>query len=337
MGDTLFTRHSLKAKEHFYDFNSKKYPGLIWRGVRKARKATKNILAELEQTPNNSIFFLGGSSEEIRTKSTARVYGSELKKLLKGRTDYVVVTEEDIASSSQVGYSSVIDQLRTIANANPDKRVIVDVPLFVKEFSMRRTGWLDSQGKRTPYAKRLMKKANDNQPAAFKYWVETDGAPLDGSKGPNPLEVAKSYAKGVERLEQFVARHIPNRPIVTGFVGHAWDLDIFLTYLANGKINLASYDQVRAGGSMVKETELGSFRMDKDTATLTYRGRQHSRKLEHLVAAVGVIGILGAVFSLSGVTGNVVGASYNNPLGIISVIVFLTAMLLYSVIRELKA
>ncbi|MFH0870017.1 MAG: hypothetical protein V1866_03090 [archaeon] len=334
----IASRHSLKKKEHFYDFNSKKYPGLIWRGIGLAKQSAKDIISELEQTPHNSVFFLGAVSDEVRTHSTARIYGAEMKKLLADNKGYVVVTEEDMAGNRQQSYRETIGQLKKIIDDNPDKRVVVDVPLFVKQFSMQRIGWVDGAGNRTPYSKKILGKAGGDLQAAFRYWVEHQGEPIDGVEGPKPVEVAKDYQKGLDRLEHFVRKYVPDRPLVTGFVGHNYDATAFLTYIAGGgKVDLATYDRIRGGEQMVKEAEIGTVKIAGENATLTFRKKKHSSTLEKLVAAIGVIGILGVVFSLSGVTGNVVGASYNSPLGIISVVVFLTAMLLYSVIRELRA
>jgi len=336
----ILSRHSIKKPKTADDSMSKEYEGITVKGVELARQSANNILEELKQSPSDSVFFLGGVSDNIRTRSTARVYGDELKKLLAGKKDYVFVTEQelrtDITKDDYIG--SMFGQLKRKVDDNPGKRVIVDFPLFIKQLSKRRLGWVDDKGDDSAYATKLLEKANGNEQKAFRYWIENQGEQVDGLKGPKPVEVAKEYQKGLNRLEQFVGKYIRNRPIVTGFVAHSWDADAFLTYVAgDGKVDLQTFDRISMSGPLMKETEMGAIKINNGTATLTYRGQKHTRKLEHIVAAIGVIGILGALFSLSGITGNVVGASYNNPLGIISVIVFLTAMLLYSVIREIRA
>jgi hypothetical protein len=332
------TRHSIKKPKVAGDSMSKEYEGITVQGVELARQSAKNLVAEIEETPENSVFFLGGVSEEIRTRSTARVYGAEMKKLLADNSKYVVVTEEDLAKGGNASYRSMVGHLKSIVDANPNKRVVVDVPLFLKEFSMRKHGWAEkATGAHTAYTLKLMEKVGGNEEAAFKYWIEHQGEQVDGLAGPKPVEVAKDYMKGLGRLESFVSRYIPNRPLVTGFVSHSWDADTFLMYVAgDGAVDLATFDKIRAGNGAIRETEVGAVKIDNGAATVTYRGHKHERKLEKIVAAIAAVSIIGSLLTLSGMTGNAIGLSQNNLMGMMFLVLFVTATLAYVAITRIR-
>ena len=133
----VFTRHSVKPKKDKPGGSeSVEYPGISESGVELAKERAGEILSMLESMQDGSIMFIGGSSELIRTKSTARVYGDEAKKIVseEDREDILVVTEKDL-----VGEKKALRKVIEIINANKDKKVLVDFPLAIKQFGLNGT------------------------------------------------------------------------------------------------------------------------------------------------------------------------------------------------------
>ena len=72
-----------------------------------------------------------------RTKSTTRVSVNELRNILAERTDeYLVLDEKDINSMVDKKTESTRNVLSETVAANPEKKVILSYPLFLKEFSL---------------------------------------------------------------------------------------------------------------------------------------------------------------------------------------------------------
>lgn len=301
----FLTRHSIKPKGE--DVESEEYKGISKKGVELARNSAKNILDDIERTPKGAVIFLGGASDEIRTRSTAEVYGDELKRLLADKEDYMVITRGDITKGK--GYSAMAKQVKEMVDANPDKRIIVDIPMFMKEFSLKRKGWLTKEGKPAPYLTKLIERHKGNEYEAMKDWLTTQGK--EGElRGPAPEDIAKSYEKGINRLEKFAKRYIGDRPYVTGLVGHSFEADAYLTYLAgDGKVDLSTFEKVSSGKGMIKETEMASVRVTPEITTITYRGAEHHKRkgLENIAGALAIMGVLGGIFFLSpNLTGNAI-------------------------------
>ncbi len=318
----FLTRHSIKPKGE--DVESKRYRGISKKGVELAKESVKNILYNLEKSPKNAIIFLSGVSDEVRTRSTAEVYGDELKKKLAGKEDYIILTREDIPLGK--GYSAIAKQIKEVINANPNKRIIVDIPLFLKEFSLKRKGWLTKEGKPTLYTSKLLEKHNMDEYKITREWIKHQGE-FEGVKGINPINIARSYEKGISRLEKFARKYIGNRPYITGIVGHNPELDAYLTYLiGGGKVDLQTFDRVSSGKGIIKETELASIKIGPEITTLTYRGKEYQRKknLENIIGAIVIGSLLLSLFSFLGITGNVIGSGgKNNPFGLIFIIIVL--------------
>ena len=317
----FLTRHSIKPKGE--DVESESYKGISKKGVELARSSAKNILDDIERSPKGAVIFLGGASDEVRTKSTAEVYGTELKKLLADKEDYIVITREDVQRGK--GYSAMAKQIKETIYANPDKKIIVDIPLFLKEISLKKRGWFTKEGKPIPYFAKLLERNKGNEYETMRDWFATQGK--EGElKGPTPEEVAKSYEKGLGRLEKFAKKYVGDRPYVTGLVGHSFESDAYLTYLAgNGKIDLETFDKISSEKGMIKETEMASVRVSPEITTLTYRGKEHQRKksLENITGLVAIGSLLLSFFSFSGITGNVIGNSETSSAGLILVAIAL--------------
>lgn len=270
MRESFFARHSLKPDK--ISPESPEYKGLSEKGVELAREKAREVLEILEKSEPGTVMFIGGASEAIRTKSTARVFGEEVKELANkdGKEDILVLTEKDIADREK-GYSQIVEGVTDLINANKDKKVIVDFPLMLKEFAMK--PWMDDKGNLSEYTQKLMAKNNNNSNACVKEWITTGGKTND-LQGPDPEQIAKDHIKGVERLTDFARKYIENRPLVIGFVGHSWNLDALAVYLANnGKIDAEGFQKV--GGEMIKDSEIGRIEIRDGEAVLNYKNKEY--------------------------------------------------------------
>ncbi len=275
--EIFFTRHSIKPKGN--DIESADFPGISEKGVEMAKERAKEILELLDKSAEGSVMFIAGASDTPRTGSTAEVYGEELKELAKEKEDIVVISRQEIKDEgAPEGYTKLVNKFSQIIDSNPDKKIVIDFPLFLKELSMK--PWLDEKGNFSQYLLELMKKNNDDAYLAMKEWVDTSGVMENkGLSGPNPLDVAKSHKKAIGRILEFADKHIHGRPLILGMVGHSWMVDIFLAYLSSGKIDAESLEQV-AGGEMIKETELASIKIENGEIAVSYRGKTFVSKEE---------------------------------------------------------
>lgn len=257
----FLTRHSIKPKED--DLESEKYKGISKQGELLARESAMNLFEYFEkETPKDAVIFLGGVSEEVRTKSTAQVYGERLKEVAVDNPNYIVIIEKDIDKNK--GYSEIVEQIKQTIKANPDKKIIIDFPLFLKELSLRRTWTPD--GKPSPF---MLLKGGDFEKT--KEWIAM-GEKFDG---PSPEMVAKKYENALKRLEKFARKYIGDRPLVVGMVGHSVEADAYLAYLAgNGNVDLEILDKISNGEGLIKETELATIEATPDFITISYRGRK---------------------------------------------------------------
>lgn len=247
-------RHSIKPKGE--DVESEQYPGISEKGVELARKKAMEVLKFLDASKEGTVMFIGGASDLIRTKSTAHVFGDEIKKIAQehNRNDLLVLTEEDIVAGKEEGYSKKIKKLINQINNNPDKKVVISFPLFLKEFSLGFDKWMDKNGKLTPFAEKLLQRNNNDDRESFKDWIQNKGI-IDDLRGPNPIEVAQEQLKGIERLKKFISKYLPDRSSIVGSVGHGWNLDALAVYLANnGKIDLEGFKKI--GGDAMSETQM---------------------------------------------------------------------------------
>jgi hypothetical protein len=262
------TRHSKKPKGE--DIESSDYPGISEKGVELAKERAQEIESFLEQQDTGTVMFIGGGSEIARTKSTAEAYGDAVKELSKEKKDILVITKDEIISEgAPTGYTKAIEKIVEKIKLNPDKKVVVDYPLFLKELSPAR--WFDEKGNLSPYAAELLKRNNDDEYETTKDWIRTGGQ-IENLQGPNPSTVAEGYKKALLRLQEFAKQFIGDRSLVVGVVGHSMDIDVFATQLAKGKIDVQGFEEVTRG-QLVKETEMATIKMDKDKITLSYRNQ----------------------------------------------------------------
>ena len=307
----FITRHSIKPKGE--DVESEQYKGLSRKGVELARSSARNILDDIENSPDNTVVFLGGVSDEVRTRSTMQLYGEELKKALAGRNDYVVITREDVGAGE-----GLLRKIRAICDANPHKKIIVDAPVYLEELSLRKKGSLTKEGKPTPYLAKLLEMHGNNESEALRDYIRNNGE-MDGLKGPNPEFIARSYQVGVERLEKFARKVIGNRPLVTGIVGHSFETDMYLAYVAGGgKVDLPSFEKISSGQGMIKETEKATFKMGHEFTEIDYRGRKTKvRPLEEMLRVGAIMGlIVPVILSFPRITGNTIGTAVSASISV---------------------
>lgn len=247
----FLSRHSIKPKGG--DLESSEFSGISERGVEIAKERAQEIFSDLEKSENGTVMFLGGASELPRTKSTAMVYGKEMKNLImeQGRDDIVILLPEDIEEIE--GFTNKVNFIAEQVKTNPNKKIILDFPLFMKEFSFKGT-WTDDKGNPSQYLIQLFKKNGNNEEAAMEDWFDNQGI-IGDLVGPNPKEVAEQQLAGIERLREFAKKYISNRPLVIGSVGHSFNLDAVAVYLANnGEVNKESFEQMKA--KMIGETKM---------------------------------------------------------------------------------
>lgn len=235
------------------DLESSEFAGISEKGVELAKERAQEILKDLEQLENGTVMLIGGVSEMPRTKSTAIVYGQEIKNLIseQKRTGIVVLLPEDVEEIE--GYTNKVNFLVEQIKTSSDKKIILDFPLFMKEFSFK-DRWNDENGNLSEYAAELLKRNENNEEEAMKDWFDNQGR-IDDLIGPNPKDIAEQQLAGIERLRGFAKKYISGRPLVIGSVGHSWNLDAVAVYLANnGEINKESFERMKA--KMIGETKM---------------------------------------------------------------------------------
>jgi len=271
-----FSRHAPKHKDASVE-ESEEFKGLTVNGVEVARNAARTKQKEIVDTaPENAVIFIGGATYEPRTKSTAKIYGEELQKIYKEDSNVKIITNVDIAKYADKSVSEGIQTISEEVKSHKGKVVII-APMFIKELDFGKGwGYWDENHRGQFYLDYLMEKYNGDEDAGFKEWLETGGK-LNSDKitdGPTPIERAKSILAGLHRLKAFTAKQVgENKPIIVSGVGHRWDLDVFITYMATGEVSYDAFIRV-TGGLLSNETELALFKIDEDGHIVCKKGYQ---------------------------------------------------------------
>lgn len=231
--ESIVARHADRADEK--KFESVEYPGITPEGVDVARFQAKNLLNFLEKAENGTILFLGGVSDQIRTRSTMRVFIDEIKEISQSKKEEDLILIDDNFFNNIKGYSGKINSAVDLINANKDKKIIICFPLYLKEFSLGRNRWLDDKGNLTPYTEKLKADGKIDDINALEEWIRmwTDNK-NERRLTPNPMKIAKDHLEGISRLKKFVRQFLPNRPVMDVNVGHSWNLNVLAVYLLNG-------------------------------------------------------------------------------------------------------
>lgn len=295
----LAHRHSKKGKpdEGPISEEGKFYPGITSEGEQIVRERTReDVLRVIEEAPAGAVVLFAGASDYPRTKSSSRVSGDELKKLLADQPDkYLVLEQEDVDSLvSDPKKESTIHLLRDVAASNTDKKIVINYPLYIEELSMDtkskgkaagREDWKEDGAiseKARPYAIELLKRNNNNEIEAVLDWVRSNGQlqTEDGQtiEGPSPLGTAREYLHALTRLESVSRKMFPDRPLVIEVTGHSWDIDVFIAYLTHqGRLDESGVKEIAQGigekASIISEFESPVIKIEQDKAKLSYRGR----------------------------------------------------------------
>ncbi len=288
------TRHARPERNKTgEDLASKEYPDLTEVGVEQAKeRAQRDILKLIKDAPRGAVVLIGATSDQPRTKQTAEIYGDGLSLVQKEMDNDIIVLSkhqvEDMAGNdnpgkgfSPQGIIRAVKKINEIIEANPDKKVVVDYPLMVKQLAYKyKNRWTDQAGKKTEYFSEVLKKHSNSHEEAGKDWIANAGKLelSDGRllQGPVPAQVAEEYLEGAKRLRDFARKYIGDRPLIVGEVGHQWDLDALVTYLASGgKVDLESFNRV-TGGDIAGETEMVEFSIDDQKTRVKYRGKEFS-------------------------------------------------------------
>lgn len=264
--EVFIGRHSKKPQDT--DPKSDTYEGMSKSGVDLAQKRARELAILIEEAKQGVIIFLAGTSEAPRTKSTTHAYINELSEIFKNKADQYLIINSPVESPSQAV---------NLINQNVSRKIIIGYPLFLKEFSMITSGWVNKEQEQSAYLKAMQEKFGMDEINLVREWISTEGK-TDGFQGPNPTEVAKNYLKGIRRLQQFAQKHFAGRKVIIGIIGHSWDLDVSVTYLAKGKVDLPSFDEVTQG-EIIKETEISKIEFGQDETTVIYRGREFKSPL----------------------------------------------------------
>ncbi|MFH1713018.1 MAG: hypothetical protein ABH896_02415 [Candidatus Jacksonbacteria bacterium] len=283
----IATRHT-KDEVSNGDKESGEYLGVTEDGVELAREKAMEILEILEKSQTGTVMFIGGASEASRTKATARLIGDEIKRIVKeeSREDIEVLAAGEIVKIG-MPIKKVIKEVEKMIQTNPQKKFLIDFPLFLKNFGARDL-WKDMNGKGLPYREELLAKVGDDHTAFVREWIANAGVFYDEKgnpvkdvngrpiKGPNPTQIAKRHLEGIKRLTEFARRFIgQQRPLIIGFVGHSWNLDALLVYLANeGKVNLEGYEKLSQGRGIIDFAELAQMEIKNNQAVLKYRDKE---------------------------------------------------------------
>lgn len=243
-----------------------------------AKGRAKAIVELIRNSKSGSVILFGGVTSAERTRSTMDLYASETEKILTEESADVsfLKAEEIKALANESGYSSAAKDLVSKINLMPEQKVVIELPLFLKEFSMEKYLYEEDGVTVKQGWEELLAKHGKNYSEAVKDWLSD---PLL-SKSVNPEEMARGCMEGMRRLADFAQRFLPDRPITIGFVGHSFLIDVLLTYVANaGKVTTEGFEKL--GGDIVNETELATIKFDESgNSHLEYRGMDFALNLQ---------------------------------------------------------
>ena len=286
---TIFSRHTNRADGSMgYGLESnqspsEKYPSLTAEGEERAREIARSNFRDLvESSVDGSILFIGGASEEQRTKETAEIIGDELERVYPENGEVMVFTKEkidELRARAKHDKGSIIDMIESFCRDNADKKIVFTFPLFLKEFSIRPHHREKETGKHTEYISEILKKTGLDENAAALEWFENKGK-IETEDGqvlevPSPQQTAETHIAGINRLREFANKFAQDRPVNIGMVGHGWQLDALALYLANeGKVDAESFEKI-FGSQVIQQPEVGSVKIQEDSALFEYRGEEY--------------------------------------------------------------
>lgn len=291
----FITRHGKMTQE---DKEESEILGLAVEGEKQIRGNTQELIEMINRSEKDAVIFFGAASEHIRTDATLLAYGGELQKQYKDNQEIVVYIPEVVKKWQKVKKESggmstaltnqgmgvgtikeILDATNEISNTiqeNPDKKIVVVFPLYLKDFSFWQRGWINKETfDFVDYVKEIQKEyqGEDEQEkyAHFiKRWFETNGQ-LGDLRGPNPEECAEAVLRGIRRYEKFASTFTKDRPLIIGMSGHAWELEACIVKLATGELTPAAFDRVMGSKSM-DTSEAAQIKITEDRTEIIFRG-----------------------------------------------------------------
>lgn len=297
-GSAIVGRHSIRADgtlgmgldldQTFSKSPSEKYPSLTNEGEAEARKtALREYVPFLEQAAPGSILVIAGASEAARTKATAEIMGDVLGDHFANSADVLVVRRTDIQAMVDKAIGSpdlsmmekvkraglVVNMLRALAKNNPDKKIVITFPLYMKELSLtpHQRNWKDQQ--HTPFMKELIERTKGQSEAdVIDTWF---GDAENDPRVPSAQQTAETHIKAINRLRSTGKRLFGDRPILTGLVAHGWQLDALTTYLANkGVANQEAFRSV-LNQQVMDQAETAKLTMTSEGPTFSYKDKEY--------------------------------------------------------------
>lgn len=286
MGETIFfSRHQQRVNPDTYsadrpdsnDPESSEYPGITHSGVEGGEETARTELKELvDNAEPNAVIFLGGSSEEERTKSTSKVYGNTLAEEYNGNDEVVVMTQDQMKElfSEESGPGSMRKKITELLDRHSDKKIVIDFPLFLKNLSLRPTFRDTNTGVRTEFSQALGERSGDNSKKSIDILLETQGDIGTHKAEKTPQEIAEGHVEDIDRLRAFAKQFTGDRQLVLGLTGHGWNLDFLAMYLANnGEVTPEAFKKF--GEQDIKQGEIGKLILKDGEAVLGYKGSKY--------------------------------------------------------------
>ncbi len=269
--ESFITRHSDKG-------NNEVYKGISEAGVEKAKERAKEFVKIVEESAPGSVIFFSGHSYEVRTKSTLNTYADEAMRLLEDNPDVVCFDRfaiRELASSKKSednetvgGFLKTAQFIQQKAEQAPNAKVVINLPLLMNNFGF------DKNMSENPDWLALWKKHGDNYDAWSREWLQLFNNPDTKDTMPDPYKMAKDYLDGIKRLQSFVKNFSGDRNVKVIAVGHSFNIDATVTYLANnGEITPEGFEKI--GGKSAETTEM--VKIDEDEQgelNVTYRGKE---------------------------------------------------------------
>src|SRR3989344_2126822 len=210
LGMTSLSRHAKPLRNASEaDPASPDFPELTQKGVEQAEETAQTDLLEiLDRAPEGTVMFIGAKTDQERTGQTAEIYGNKLKEIAHDRKDLIVFTKSDVDQIVQAqGTTKGIASITDLIHKNPDKKIVVDYPLYIKQLGYEYQNRWTQNGKKTEYFDEILKKHNGSHAKGVHDWIKKDGVLTtdDGRiiEGPKPEDVAKQYLEGIKRVHDF--------------------------------------------------------------------------------------------------------------------------------------
>lgn len=290
--NVIFGRHTNRAdgKSGYGELDegdrpSEIYPGVTEKGVEKARQLAHEQYGEvLKKMAPGGILFIGGSSEEGRTKDTAEIVGDELAEIHKQDSGILVVTRKEIEKmieDSKEKSGKALEEIKKIIDENLDKKIVIDYPLFLKELSLR-PHFRDKSGKHTAYSQELLKRHEfDEEKGALDMFKNESRLEKDGEilQIPTAQKMAEAHIRSIERLKEFSQTIAPGRQINLGIVGHGWQLDALALFYANqGRVDAEGLKE-KFKNEFIQQAEAGWVEISGDKTILHYKEKVFENKI----------------------------------------------------------